>query len=118
MDHWLLPREKVINSYVVENPDSKKITDFLSFYHLPSSILSPNHNHTAVDDEDEDNDNETNMKTLFAAYSFVLSMMSWRFCRSRTVAKSIFSFNKDSIVFVPSQASMKAYSSSVTFTKR
>jgi len=32
-----LPRENVINSYVVE--DSKTITDFFSFYSLPSSIL-------------------------------------------------------------------------------
>ena len=47
--HWLLPREKVINSYVVEKED--KITDFCSFYHLPSSILN-------MDD------------TLWAAYSY------------------------------------------------
>lgn len=36
--HWLLPRKDVIYSYVVENND-KKITDFLSFYCLPSSVL-------------------------------------------------------------------------------
>jgi glycylpeptide N-tetradecanoyltransferase len=35
--HSLLPRDKVINAYVVETDG--KITDFLSFYHLPSSIL-------------------------------------------------------------------------------
>lgn len=54
--HWLLPRDKVINSYVVETTTSSKkketkITDFISFYHLPSSILHHN-------------------DTLYAAYSF------------------------------------------------
>lgn len=48
--HWLLPRDKVINSYVVTDGDGI-VTDFCSFYHLPSSIL--NHN-----------------DKLFAAYSF------------------------------------------------
>ena len=35
--HFFLPRENVINSYVVVN--NKEITDFFSFYYLPSSIL-------------------------------------------------------------------------------
>lgn len=48
--HWLMTRDKVINSYVVENDDGA-ITDFCSFYHLPSSILN-------LDD------------TLYAAYSY------------------------------------------------
>jgi glycylpeptide N-tetradecanoyltransferase len=47
--HWLLPREKVINSYVIVN--GGKVTDFVSFYHLPSTILG----------KDE---------TLYAAYSY------------------------------------------------
>lgn len=54
VEHWLVPREKVIDSFVVEQEQAngkKKITDFVSFYHLPSAIL--NHN-----------------DTLHAAYSF------------------------------------------------
>ena len=35
--HFFLPRDGVVNSYVVE--DSTTITDFFSFYTLPSSIL-------------------------------------------------------------------------------
>eukprot|EP01090_Pellita_catalonica_P019545 TRINITY_DN6696_c0_g1_i1.p1 TRINITY_DN6696_c0_g1~~TRINITY_DN6696_c0_g1_i1.p1 ORF type:complete len:401 (-),score=57.73 TRINITY_DN6696_c0_g1_i1:422-1624(-) len=37
--HWLLTRKDVINSYVVEDPKTKKITDLTSFYTLPSTIL-------------------------------------------------------------------------------
>jgi glycylpeptide N-tetradecanoyltransferase len=36
--HFLLPREWVIESFVVVDA-SKQITDFISFYSLPSSIL-------------------------------------------------------------------------------
>jgi len=35
--HWLIPRKDVVYSYVVEK--DKKITDFISFYCLPSSVL-------------------------------------------------------------------------------
>jgi len=35
----MLPREGVIDSYVVQDPETKEITDFLSFYTLPSTIL-------------------------------------------------------------------------------
>lgn len=37
--HFFLPRPKVIYSYVVEDPKSKEITDFISFYSLPSSVM-------------------------------------------------------------------------------
>ena len=37
--HFLLPQENVVESYVVEDPDTDQITDFISFYSLPSSIL-------------------------------------------------------------------------------
>ena len=50
--HWLLPRSTVINTYVlVDENDKSKVTDMVSFYHLPSTIL----------DKDE---------TLYAAYSY------------------------------------------------
>jgi glycylpeptide N-tetradecanoyltransferase len=48
--HWLLPRAKVIDTFVVEGQDGS-VTDMCSFYHLPSTILGR-------DD------------TLFAAYSY------------------------------------------------
>jgi len=37
--HFLLPQEWVIESFVVEDPKTDEITDFFSFYSLPSSIL-------------------------------------------------------------------------------
>jgi glycylpeptide N-tetradecanoyltransferase len=36
--HWLLPQENVINSFVVEN-DKGVITDLVSYYTLPSSVM-------------------------------------------------------------------------------
>lgn len=42
--HFLLPREWVVESFVVESEKDKKITDFISFYSLPSSVLKhPEH---------------------------------------------------------------------------
>ncbi|XP_075437482.1 glycylpeptide N-tetradecanoyltransferase 1 isoform X2 [Ascaphus truei] len=50
--HWLLPQESIIDTFVVETADGS-ITDFISFYTLPSTIMNhPTH------------------KTLKAAYSF------------------------------------------------
>lgn len=43
----------VVNGYVVEDPSTHEITDFLSFYHIPSTIIG-NEKH----------------KVLYAAYSF------------------------------------------------
>jgi glycylpeptide N-tetradecanoyltransferase len=37
--HFLLPREWVIESFVVEDENTDEITDFISFYSLPSSVL-------------------------------------------------------------------------------
>ncbi|XP_072028638.1 glycylpeptide N-tetradecanoyltransferase 2-like [Amphiura filiformis] len=35
--HWFIPRDRIVNSYVVEADG--EVTDFLSFYTLPSSIM-------------------------------------------------------------------------------
>ncbi|ERN15363.1 glycylpeptide N-tetradecanoyltransferase 1 [Amborella trichopoda] len=53
VEHWLLPKENVVHSYLVENPETLEITDFCSFYILPSSILG-----------------SQNYSTLKAAYSY------------------------------------------------
>ncbi|PRP88849.1 glycylpeptide N-tetradecanoyltransferase 2 [Planoprotostelium fungivorum] len=37
--HWFTPQENIVNTYVVENPQTKEITDLTSFYTLPSSVL-------------------------------------------------------------------------------
>lgn len=42
--HWILHHEEVVWSYVVEDPETKKITDMFSFYSLPSSVINnPKH---------------------------------------------------------------------------
>ncbi|KAK7322491.1 hypothetical protein VNO77_25872 [Canavalia gladiata] len=51
--HWLLPEENVVDSYVVECFETLEITDFVSFYTLPSAILG-----------------NQNYSLLKAAYSF------------------------------------------------
>ncbi|KAF2192706.1 N-myristoyl transferase [Zopfia rhizophila CBS 207.26] len=42
-EHWMfpseVPKEQVVWSYVVEDPESKKITDFFSFYNLESTVI-------------------------------------------------------------------------------
>ncbi|CAI9767140.1 unnamed protein product [Fraxinus pennsylvanica] len=47
VEHWLLPQENVVDSYLVESPETHEITDFCSFYTLPSSILG-SHNHSTL----------------------------------------------------------------------
>lgn len=47
VEHWLLPVEHVVNSFVVEDPQLHSITDFCSFYTLSSTILG-NRNHTML----------------------------------------------------------------------
>jgi len=44
VEHWFLPQANIINSYVVESEEG--ITDFLSFYCLPSTVMNhPTHKH-------------------------------------------------------------------------
>jgi glycylpeptide N-tetradecanoyltransferase len=42
-EHWMCPsensKEQVVWSYVVEDPTSKKITDYFSFYNLESTVI-------------------------------------------------------------------------------
>ncbi|KAG6588072.1 Glycylpeptide N-tetradecanoyltransferase 1, partial [Cucurbita argyrosperma subsp. sororia] len=52
-EHWLLPKESVVDSFLVESQYTREVTDFCSFYTLPSSILG----------------NQT-YSTLKAAYSY------------------------------------------------
>lgn len=43
-EHWFSVKEGVMECYVVEDPETHKITDMASFYSLPSSILNhPRH---------------------------------------------------------------------------
>lgn len=51
--HWILPKGDVVYSFVVEDPETKELTDFVSFYSLPSTVL-----------------NHAKHKNLRAAYSF------------------------------------------------
>lgn len=53
--HFFLPRENVIYSYVVVDSKTDEITDFISYYSLPSTII-----------------NDEKHKTLFAAYSYYM----------------------------------------------
>jgi len=45
VQHWFLPQENIIEAYVVEKPGSPgTITDFVSFYTLPSTVMNhPTH---------------------------------------------------------------------------
>jgi len=48
MAHQLLPREKVVDCYILKD-STGKVTDMISFYHLPSTVLScEKHNHLEV----------------------------------------------------------------------
>ncbi|KAF9284544.1 glycylpeptide N-tetradecanoyltransferase [Mortierella alpina] len=57
--HWLISRPGVVWGYVVENPETKKITDFFSFYSLPSTVI-----------------NNPTYSTLNAAYSYYYAVQT------------------------------------------
>ena len=50
-EHWMAPKEKpkeqVVWSYVVEDPDTHKITDYFSFYNLESTVIG-NKKHNTI----------------------------------------------------------------------
>lgn len=51
--HWFLPRPNIVDAFVVCDPTTSRITDFVSYYTLPSTVMHhPQH------------------KNLKAAYSF------------------------------------------------
>jgi glycylpeptide N-tetradecanoyltransferase len=39
VEWWLLPRDDIVTTYVVENLETDEVTDFFSFYHLPSTVV-------------------------------------------------------------------------------
>ena len=47
VEHWLLPTENVVDSYLVESPETHETTDFCSFYTLPSTVLG-NQNYSGL----------------------------------------------------------------------
>lgn len=53
VEHWLVPLENVVSTFVIEDVESNNITDFGSFCTLPSNILE-----------------DKKLNTLKAAYSF------------------------------------------------
>ncbi|CAN1788662.1 Glycylpeptide N-tetradecanoyltransferase 1, partial [Linum perenne] len=55
VEHWLRPVENVIDSFVAESPETHEITDFCSFYTLPSLILG--------------NQNCSNLKAAYSYYN-------------------------------------------------
>lgn len=60
--HWFMPRDGIVQSFVCLDESDNHVTDFASFYCLPSSVINhPSH------------------KTLYAAYCFynVAGQMSW-----------------------------------------
>lgn len=42
IEHYFLPWDGVMFTYVIESDDKKIIEDIFSFYSLPSTILKPN----------------------------------------------------------------------------
>ncbi|KAI9309559.1 glycylpeptide N-tetradecanoyltransferase 2-like protein [Cunninghamella echinulata] len=47
VEHWILPHKDVVWGFVVEDPTTKKITDVISFYSLPSTVIG-NEKHSTL----------------------------------------------------------------------
>ena len=44
----MLPRENVMHSFVIEDAKKKDVTDFFSFYYLPSTVLAKTGGHSKI----------------------------------------------------------------------
>lgn len=58
--HFLLPQEGVVFSYCVDSEDGQSLSDFCSFYALPSSVL-----HFVADTKDQQETLKTNPHAQF-----------------------------------------------------
>lgn len=47
VEHWFLPKKDVVDSFLIESPETYEITDFCSFCSVPSLILG-NSNHSTL----------------------------------------------------------------------
>lgn len=47
--HWLSPRERVVDAFVVEDPETKEITGMTSFFHIANTVIGhPKHKEIRV----------------------------------------------------------------------
>ena len=59
VEYWLTPRKDIVYSYVVEDPISKEITEFISFTSTPYSV------------NDKGSTDKSELKNAFCYYYFV-----------------------------------------------
>ena len=79
--HWFIPQQNIIESYVVEDPSVPgKLTDFISFYTLPSTVMNhPQHTSIKVSQRNAISSSHCFYSVCQAAYSFynVSTATSW-----------------------------------------
>jgi len=56
----MLTRNNVVNSFVLRDVSTKKLTDFISFYHLPSTVIG--------------NDKHNNLNAAYSYYNVATTM--------------------------------------------
>lgn len=39
VEHWIVPRDNIVWAFVIEDPNTKAVTDCVSYYGLPSAVL-------------------------------------------------------------------------------